>query len=31
MDDLVYAKFISKEIGYGLFAKTDLKKGTILG
>ncbi len=31
MDNLVYAKFVSHEIGYGLFLHKPLKKGTILG
>jgi hypothetical protein len=31
MDDLIYARFINENIGYGTFAKIDLKKGSILG
>ena len=31
MDELIYGKFIDKYIGYGVFAKKDIIKGTIIG
>ena len=31
MDSLIQAKYISKEIGYGVFAKTKINKNRIIG
>ena len=31
MDDLVYAKYINKYIGYGVFAKKNIRPHTIVG
>ena len=31
MDSLIMAKYISNEIGYGVFSKTKINKNTIIG
>jgi hypothetical protein len=31
MDELIYAKFIDKEIGFGVFALKDLEKDVVIG
>ena len=31
MDDLIYGMYIDHHIGYGAFAKKELKKGKIIG
>ena len=31
MDDLVYAKFINSNIGYGVFAKKDISAKQVIG
>jgi len=31
MDDIIYAKYINKYVGYGCFSKTLIQKDTVLG
>jgi len=31
MDDILYAKYLGESIGYGVFAKAEIMKNTILG
>jgi hypothetical protein len=31
MDDLIYVKFIDQRIGFGVFAKQDIHKYSIIG